>query len=228
MTTEQSPRVIAYVRCSTEEQGASGLGLDAQRDQIEAEAERRGWARIGMVTEVASGKNLTGRPLLAEALVQLDAGEADVLVVAKVDRLGRSLLDLMTLAERAERRGWALVVLDCQVDTTTAAGRFVLSALGAVGELERNLISERTRRALAVKKARGARLGRPVALPAELRARIAAEHEAGGSLAGIARTLTAEGVPTAQGGARWHASTVKAVLASLEADRAAELAGAGA
>ena len=128
---------------------------------------------MSFVAEVASGKNLKGRPLLAEALADLDAGAAQVLVVTKVDRVGRSLLDVLRLAERAERNGWHLVILEAQVDTTTPQGRFVLQALGAVAELERGLVSQRTKAALAAKKAQGTRLGGPVRLPSAVRARIA-------------------------------------------------------
>lgn len=211
-------RVIAYARVSTEGQGESGLGLEGQRAALETEAARRGWAPVSFVAEVASGKNLKGRPLLAEALESLDAGTAQVLVVTKVDRVGRSLLDVLRLAERAERNGWHLVILEAQVDTTTPQGRFVLQALGAVAELERGLVSQRTKAALAAKKAQGTRLGGPVRLPSQVRARIAAEAAAGVSLSAIARGLNADAVPTAKGGRSWYPSTVRAVLASVALD----------
>jgi len=211
-------RVIAYARVSTEGQGESGLGLEGQRAALEAEATRRGWAPVSFVAEVASGKNLKGRPLLAQVLEDLDAGVAQVLVVTKVDRVGRSLLDVLRLAERAERNGWHLVILEAQVDTTTPQGRFVLQALGAVAELERGLVSQRTKAALAAKKAQGTRLGGPVLLPAQVRARIAQEAAQGVSLSAIARGLNADAVPTAKGGRSWYPSTVRAVLASVALD----------
>jgi DNA invertase Pin-like site-specific DNA recombinase len=220
-------QAIAYTRVSTDGQGESGLGLDAQRTQVVAECERRGWTPQ-VVVEVASARTLKGRPVLSAALDALDAGEAQVLVVTKVDRVGRSLLDVLRLAERAEANGWHLVVLEANVDTSTPQGRFVLQALGAVAELERGLIAERTKAALRTKRAQGARLGRPVALPLAVRERIAAEHDAGRSLRAIAAGLTADGVPTAQGGAAWHASTVRNVLRSLVLDAQAAAAKAAA
>jgi hypothetical protein len=105
-----------------------------------------------------------------------------------------------------------LVALDCAVDTTTPAGEAMAHVLATFAQFERRLISQRTREALAVKKAQGVRLGRPREMPAKLRKRIRAMHERGDSLAAIARTLNAEGVPTAHGGARWHPSTIRAVL----------------
>jgi hypothetical protein len=83
-------------------------------------------------------------------------------------------------------------------------------------ELERRLIGQRTREALAIKRADGVRLGRPRTLSAQVVARVVREREAGGSLRAIASDLNTEGVPTAQGGVRWHASTVRAMLASAE------------
>ena len=83
--------------------------------------------------------------------------------------------------------------------------------------LERRLISQRTREALAVKKTQGVRLGRPSALPRDVVARIVAAKAGGASLRTIAAELAAEAIPTAQGGAKWHASTIKAVLDSQDA-----------
>src|SRR5690349_6764124 len=102
-------RAIGYARVSTTEQGASGLGLDAQRAAIEVEVERRGWAPACLLEDVASGGTLDKRPALSSALDALDRGDADVLVVAKLDRLSRSLADFAALMRRAKQRGWALV-----------------------------------------------------------------------------------------------------------------------
>lgn len=222
MTTPTTGPAIAvgYTRVSTTEQGISGLGLDAQTDAITAECTRRGWKLDHIATDVASGKSTNGRPELAAVLEALDRGDAGVLVVAKLDRLARSVLDFATILERAARRGWAVVILDAAVDTSTPQGALMVNVLAAFSQYERQLIGERTRLALAAKRAQGARLGRPVALPQGIRERIANERVAGRTLTSIANDLTANGVPTAQGGAQWHASTVRAVLASLELDAA--------
>lgn len=223
MTTTPAPTAIAYCRVSTAEQGTSGLGLDAQRTALEAEAERRGWGRLGLVVEVASAKSLKGRPLLRETLERLDRGEATVLVVAKADRIARNTADLLGIAARAERNGWALVLLDLQVDTTTPAGRFLLTSMAAVAQLERDLISQRTKDALAAKKAAGHRLGRPSALPASTLDRCVGLRAQGLSLPAIAAALEADGVRTATGGTRWYPSTVRSALetARLNAEIAA-------
>src|SRR5690242_4001873 len=100
----QPPRAIGYLRVSTDEQVGSGLGLAAQRAAIVAEAERRGWQLELFEEEGRSGKDLN-RPVLADALDRLDRHQADVLVVAKLDRLSRSVRDFGAVLERAARRG---------------------------------------------------------------------------------------------------------------------------
>ena len=201
---------IGYCRVSTLEQGDSGAGLSAQRATIEAEAARQGWD-LELVEDVASGKTLARRPALATALEDLDAGRAHVLVVAKLDRLSRSLVDFARLMERAKRRGWRLIAVDLGVDTGAPTGRLVANVMASVAEWEREAIGQRTREALAVKKAEGVRLGRPPVVGTATRFRIQALRASGLSWAGVADVLNADGVPTAQGGARWYPATVRKV-----------------
>ncbi len=208
-------KVIAYTRVSTAEQASSGAGLDAQRAAIAAEVGRRGWELVRIEEDAgASGKRIDRRLALARALAAVDKGEAEALVVAKLDRLSRSLVDFAGLMERGRKKGWALVALDLGVDTTTPAGEMMANVLASFAQYERRLIGQRTRDALVIKRAQGVRLGRPRTLPEDVRARIVAEREAGRSLRAIALGLDADGVPTAQGGARWYSSTVRAVLES--------------
>src|ERR1700730_10653270 len=89
-------RVVGYVRVSTDEQADSGLGLAAQRTTVAAEAERRGWTLVAVHEDALSGKSLD-RPGLAAALAAIEAGEAAGIVVAKLDRLSRSLKDFALL-----------------------------------------------------------------------------------------------------------------------------------
>jgi DNA invertase Pin-like site-specific DNA recombinase len=216
-------RAIAYTRVSTERQATSQLGLEAQRAILEADIARRGWEPVWLSDEGASARTIY-RPALTEALRMLAAGEAGALVVAKLDRLTRSLADSAGLLERAKREGWTLVVLDIGADTSTPAGRMVAGVLASAAQYQRELTALNTTEALAAAKAKGRRLGRRVALPQSVRERIAAERARGDSLPQIAGRLTEEGVPTAQGGQRWHASTVAAVLRSVELDAEAEAA----
>jgi DNA invertase Pin-like site-specific DNA recombinase len=206
--------VIGYVRVSTEEQVLSGLGLRAQKNRIRAECRQRGWDLIEIYEDAgASGKALSGRPALSEALAALRYGHADALVVAKLDRLSRSLLDFAGLMDRAKREGWALVALDLGVDTTTPSGEMVANVMATFAQFERRMIGQRTKDALAVKKAEGVRLGRPVVLPAAVTRRIVRERAKGRSLRSIAEALNEADVPTAHGGVKWYGSTVNAILA---------------
>lgn len=211
-------RAIGYARVSTDGQAESGAGLDAQVTAMQAECERRGWELVRVATDAgASGKSLNGRPELAGALGALDAGEAEVLLAAKLDRVSRSVLDFAALMARGDRYGWSIVVLDVNVDTTTASGELMATVVAAFAQYERRLIGQRTRDALAAKRAAGVVLGRPRSLAPVTRERIIAERAAGRSLRAIAEALTADGVPTAQGGARWYASTVRHVANEEEA-----------
>ena len=204
---------IGYLRVSTEEQADSRAGLDAQRAAILAEAQRRGWRLVEMIEDAGfSGKDMN-RPGIVAALDALKRHKADTLVVSKLDRLSRSMLDFAALMDRAAKEHWALVALDLGVDTTTPAGEMMANVLATFAQFERRLIGQRTRDALAAKRASGTRLGRPPTMPEPVVARIRSERAAGRTLSAIAEGLSIDAVPTAQGGKRWYASTVRTVLA---------------
>lgn len=204
---------MAYLRVSTDEQADSGAGLAAQRTTIVSEADRRGWQVVAFEEDAGmSGKALAGRPGLLAALEALSSGQADVLIVSKLDRLSRSLLDFAELMARSQQEGWALVALDLGVDTSTPAGAFVATVISAASEWERKIIGVRTKEALAAKRASGVRLGRPSQLDPTVLDRIVRERAGGRTLQAIADDLNADGVPTTRGGQRWHVSTVRAGL----------------
>ena len=162
-------QVIGYVRVSTDEQSTSGAGLAAQRAAIEAECARRGWQLVTTFEDAGYSAKDLKRPGVQEALDTLQRGEAGALVVAKLDRLSRSMLDFTAIMATATKQSWALVALDCAVDTTTPAGEAMANVLATFAQFERRLIGQRTREALAAKRAAGVRLGRPLSLPAVVR-----------------------------------------------------------
>jgi DNA invertase Pin-like site-specific DNA recombinase len=208
-------RTIAYLRCSTEEQADSRAGLEAQRAAIIVEAKRRGWdeADLRYVEDAGfSGKDLH-RPGIEAALDALRHRKADTLVVSKLDRLSRSLVDFAGLMDRASRERWALIALDLNVDTSTPAGEAMAAMLATFAQFERRLIGERTKSALAVKRAAGVRLGRPRLIPDEIVARIIAERSSGATLRAIADGLNRDAIPTAMRGRQWWVATVQGVLA---------------
>jgi len=209
--------VVAYVRVSTSEQADSGLGLAAQRSAIAREVERRGWCLARTYEDAgASGKTVAGRPGLADALAAVRNGEAEALVVSKLDRLSRSLLDFAALMETARREGWALVALDLGVDTTTPSGEMVANVMATFAQFERRLIGQRTKGALAAKRAQGVRLGRPRVVPPDVVDRIADLRSAGNTWRQVAAKLDAAGIPTAHGAPAWTASSARYVLLSRQ------------
>jgi DNA invertase Pin-like site-specific DNA recombinase len=211
-------KVIGYCRVSTAMQAESDLGLQVQRRMIEAECERHGWELIGIEQDVQSGKSTTRRPGLDRVLAACRRCDAAGVVAAHVDRLSRSLLDFSTMVAAAEREGWTIVCADQGFDLSTPHGRMMASMLATFAEYERDLISTRVKDAMALAKKRGPKpgkkaIGRPRMVSDEVRKRIKRERRRGRSLAQIAAGLQTDQVPTAHGGARWHASTVRSVLA---------------
>jgi len=204
-------RVIGYLRVSTTEQADSGAGIQAQRAAIEAEAARKDWD-VTFVEDAGFSAKCLKRPGIAHALDLLARHEADALVVSKLDRLSRSMLDFAGLMDRSRLEGWALVALDLGVDTSTPAGEMMANVLATFSHFERRLIGQRTKDALAVKRHQGVQLGRPRQMDDSTRALIAELRDAGYSLRAIAAELTERGIPTAQQGRAWYASTVSAVL----------------
>jgi DNA invertase Pin-like site-specific DNA recombinase len=216
-----SGTVVAYLRVSTSEQALSGLGIDAQRATVANYAERK---RLTIVKEYCdegiSAKSLKGRPAALAALEAVRCGKAAGLLVAKMDRLSRSVVDGAGLMEQASREGWALHFADLDIDTSTPAGEMAANIIISGSQYERRLISQRTRDALAAKRARGDRLGAAPALPLEVTRRIVLERREGRTFQAIADDLMAEGIPTARGKQRWYPATINAVVRS---DNAAEL-----
>ncbi len=235
--SESSGRVaLGYARVSTAEQALSGLGIAAQRTAID------GWAASfpGDVTvEHHEDDGTSGmvapadRPVLSLLLERLADAEdpAGTLVVSGLDRLGRNVIDVLGLLDRAERERWCVVLLDVNLDTTTPIGLMAATVLAAAARMERDNTAERTRKALAERAAAGARLGRPVSKETRAAALRVEELAADGrSLRAIADELTAEGWPRATGERQrpWNALAVSRALRSLQLDREASAKAAAA
>jgi DNA invertase Pin-like site-specific DNA recombinase len=226
MTSDSGARVAAYIRVSTTEQVDSGAGLSAQRTAIATEIERRGWRLVELFEDAgASGKSLAGREGLSGALEAVANGSADILLVSKLDRLSRSLVDFATLMERSQRERWALVALDLGVDSSTPAGEFMASVMASAAQWERRIIGQRTRDALAAKKAAGVRLGRSSHIDRDVLAHIVNMRESGVTLQRIADALNGAAVPTTRGGSLWRVSSIRAALTVDALDREAAEAG---
>lgn len=218
MSRIEKKHMLGYVRVSTEEQADSRLGLEAQEATLRVEAEHRGWDLTILRDEGLSGSQVNAG--LRDALEQLAAGLADGLVVTKLDRMSRSLLHAVEIMERARRQGWSLVMLDIQVDTTTASGEAMANMLATFAQFERRLIGERTKAALAARKAQGKTLGRPRQMPVNVARRIVDMRHGGMTYGAIARTLTDEQVLSPAGRSTWQESTVRRFCKSVELAKA--------
>jgi DNA invertase Pin-like site-specific DNA recombinase len=203
--------IIGYVRVSTEEQGTEGAGLEAQKQAIEQECQRKGWTLLRIEQDVASGKSTNGRPGLHRALEAIRTGEAQGIVVAKLDRLTRSVVSFGQLLQEATKAGWNIVALDFGLDLSTPQGKLVANVLVSVAEWEREMIGLRTKEALAVRKAQGVRLGREQVIAPELADRIRAMRDSGMTLRAVARQLNTEGIP-APVGSEWRHTSFRSLL----------------
>ena len=212
-------RVVGYARVSTEEQGLSGAGLAAQRRAIRAECDRRGWQLVRVEEDVLSGRTMN-RPGLTKALDACRSDEVSGVVVSRLDRLSRSLVDFAGLLAEAQTKDFNVVALDLGVDLSTPAGEFLASVMASAAQWERRIIGDRTKAALAVRREQGVTLGRPPLPKDALGRRVASMRRRGKTLQQIADKLNSEGVPTLRGGREWRPSSVRAVLSRKRLARA--------
>ena len=207
----ETTRALAYIRVSTEEQSQSGHSLDAQKANVMSELDRRGWSLVELIEENGSAKSMRRRPGLQRALERLAAGEADVLVTTKLDRLTRSVADLSKLITLSSAEGWSFVTHDVALDTTSPSGKAMAQMIGVFAEWERDVLGERTKVGRAAPVAKGVKVGRPRKRDARTRRRIARERARGRSYAAIANGLNDDQVERAHGGVAWHASTIRQI-----------------
>src|SRR6266404_1815587 len=219
------PRFVSYYRVSTAQQGASGLGLEAQREAVARHVAGAAGVIVAEFQEIESGKK-NDRPQIAAALAACRLRRA-TLVIAKLDRLARNVHFISSLMES----GVDFVACD-----NPHATRLTIHILAAVAEHEREMISQRTIAALAAAKARGVKLGNPHLTPGDTRrarrARTAQANEyaaaahvyieearnAGCNACGaIAKALTARGIETPMGSRDWSRTQISRVIARAEA-----------
>jgi len=209
-------KVIGYVRVSTEEQAREGVSLAAQEQKLRTYAELYELELVELITDAGVSAKSLERPGLRRALEQLADGQAEGLLIAKLDRLTRSVADWNALIDGYFAKKAALLSVADQIDTRTAGGRLVLNVLISVAQWEREAIAERTATALQHLKSQGVALGPPTlgSTPQEAAtvARIVELADRNLTLREIAQVLRDEGHPTKRGG-RWAPETVRKVLA---------------
>ena len=197
--------------------------MEAQQEKIRAMAVVQGAEVLEIIQDAESAKSLD-RPGMARLLAMVDAGKVQVVIIAKLDRLTRSVKDLADLLEAFNKKGVSLVSVAESLDTGSAAGRLVLNIMTAVSQWEREAIGERTSTVLQHKKAHGRVYNHlpygferdgdrlvPLPVEQEVIGRIRQRKADGWSLRRIAEELNADNVPTKRG-SQWFAQTVKDVL----------------
>jgi DNA invertase Pin-like site-specific DNA recombinase len=214
---ESQGLALLYVRVSTTQQAVDGVSLGAQERELSSAAALAGYTEVEIVREEGrSGKSIKGRPALRSALDRLNKGSAAALFVTRVDRLARSTKDFLSIIDQANQHSWRLVLLDLNLDTSTYQGRFVVTIMGALAEMERAIIAERQKDVHRDRRAQGkvwgVDIGPKSKIPLEVMERIKDMREKGLSYHAIANELNVEGVPTALKGDKWHGSTIRKAL----------------
>ena len=202
-----------YARVSTQMQVEDGISLDAQERQLRFAAEMAGYEVVMLREEGKSGKNIRNRPILRQALEDLDSGKAAALYVTRIDRLARSTQDFLSVIDRSQKNNWRLALLDIGLDTATHQGRFVVTIMAAMAEMERGMISERAKDVHKDRREQdkkwGVDLGPKPMIEEEILAEIVEMRKSGVSYQAIAKNFNAREIPTSNGGKQWYASTVR-------------------
>lgn len=213
MATKKKEVAFLYARVSTQMQANDGMSLGAQERDLRRAAELSGFTDVELLREEGrSGKSIKGRPVLRDALEKLDKGEASALFVTRIDRLARSTQDFLSIVDRAHKNDWRIVMLDLNLDTASYQGRFVVTIMSALAEMERAIIAERQRDVHKDRREKGLKwgvdLGPKRMISDELYATIVELRTLGMSYAKIANKFNAEGVQTPFE-KRWYATTIK-------------------
>ena len=204
-------KAVGYVRVSTEGQAENGVSLDMQRQKVEAYCHLHELDLIELITDDGYSAGSLDRPGMQRLLAMVDEGAVDAVVVYKLDRISRRTKHMLDLVDRFELANVAFHSIQESLDTKSAIGRFVLRTLASLAEMERDLISERTRDALQHAKASGKHMGRIGFQNTTVLQEMKTRHKQGWSYREIARDLNARQVPTDRGG-RWASATVRQMI----------------
>jgi DNA invertase Pin-like site-specific DNA recombinase len=212
-------RLIAYLRVGPKEPVGERPELDDQLAAINAACDDAGWELVGVERETRSGRQRR-RLGLRGALAACRAGQADGIIVARLDRLTYNIGHLAELVSDAGRDGFAIVSLAPAVDLDSEQGAMLGAVLSEAASWSPRSIVRRAE-VLARSKAEDAivarRPGRPTSTPVELAERIRAMRERGLTLQAICDTLNREGVPTPRGGVMWRPTSLRSILAGPRA-----------
>jgi site-specific DNA recombinase len=216
-------QVAGYTRVSTSEQATDGVSLRVQAEKINAYSVVKDWTILELIQDEGQSAKSLARPGLQRLLSLVDAGQVDVVIIHKLDRLTRSVADLDKLMKLFERKGVALVSLQESLDATTATGRLMMNLLASVSQWEREVIGERTKDAMQHLKAQGERYCYAVFTDTTTLTLMQQHRSAGLSYQAVAEALNAAGVPSTLGG-RWLANAVRRILLRHEPKKTRRIA----
>ena len=220
---------VLYTRVSTEEQSVNGVSLEDQKERLLSYCKMKGLEPVHIIQEkgVSAAKPLATRPGGQELLQIVKKGDVEHVIALKLDRLFRDAADALNVTQTWDKDGVALHLVDMggqAINTASAMGRFFLSMMASFAELERNLISERTKAAMEYKRSHRETYGPPPfgfrkvennlvedKIEMEIIKRVKKWREQGQTLMKIADTLNKKNVPTKRGG-KWAAATIKYLL----------------
>lgn len=229
-TPDAQKRITAaYLRVSTEQQAVNGYGLDAQYEKCYQQSQIKDIdaPRFFIDEGVSGSKPLCERPKMGELLSLIEAGQVETVIVYSLDRVGRKAAHILNFVDLLEKHHTQLIIVREALDTSTPHGRFALTILAAMAQLERDYISERTREALAQTPNVSGRVGYgyvrgedgkvhtdPHTYPTLQR--IVTMRDQGDTLQTIADTMNAEQIATPRNGKLWRANTVKSIIDSVK------------
>jgi site-specific DNA recombinase len=228
-----STRAIIYLRVSTASQVKHGTSLDEQRRELLAYAERTGLEVVDVIEDAAESGANRDRPGIRRALDMIEAGDAEVFVATRIDRVARDLRDLLNFAHELKEAGASMLLADGSFDTSTPQGKLQAQIMGAFAEWDRAIINDRLKAGREAARAKGVRFGRPpvgmtakrgVLAPADrervqLARRAGTLKKKGATLQAIADTFNREGIATGSNrpGTRWHPSSISRLLTTARA-----------
>ena len=209
-------KALLYARVSTQMQVQDGVSLDVQERQLINAAEFHGFAEWEIVREEGrSGKSVKGRPELQRALKMLEQKVADALIVTRLDRLARSTSDFLDIVDLANKQGWRLIMLDLNLDTSSYQGRFVVTVMSALAEMERGIIASRQKDVHKDRRERGVVWGKDIGpkeeVPEDVIELIMENNALGVGYRSIARKLDAKGIKPPRGD-NWSHVTIKRIV----------------
>ncbi|HKU66188.1 MAG TPA: recombinase family protein [Candidatus Baltobacteraceae bacterium] len=220
-------KIVAYARCSTDEQATNGTSIESQTSRIEQYAGAMGFEITEMISDPGFSAKSLLRPGMGQILQGIACGEIGVVVVLKLDRLTRSIADLQNLLALCEKHDVRMISVCESLDTESAAGRLVVNVLGTFAQFEREIIAERTAMGLTTKRRKGHAYGRtpfgfrrvddrlvPDADAQAALVRVRTMYDDGASYACIADWLNEQSIATPQGGKTWYAASVRKLCLS--------------